>query len=205
MRASIKTTLLAIWLLAGSPPVLAQDFEAGAAAAKAGDYATALSIWRPLAESGDPASQFNLGMMYARGDGVPEDFAQAADWFRKAAEQGQVEAQARLGGMYARGIGVDRDFDKAAEWLNRAATRHHKQSQYELGMLFANGTGVERDYGAAYFWFTLAGLQKYIPALVAKDEIRPFMTPGQLISVEQQAEEWLQKNAPAPEGGSSGN
>jgi TPR repeat protein len=205
MRAPIRTTLLAIGLLAGSASLPAQDFEAGAEAAKAGDFATALAIWRPLAESGDPAAQFNLGMMYARGDGVPEDFAEAASWFRKAAEQGQVEAQARLGGMYARGIGVDRDYLKAAEWLNRAATRHHRQSQYELGTLYANGMGVEQDYGAAYFWFTLAGLQKYIPALVAKDELRPYMTPGQMISVEKQADEWLQKNMPAEGGESSAN
>lgn len=196
MRALINATLLAGCLLGGAPSVQAQDFEAGAAAANAGDYATALAIWRPLAESGDPAAQFNLGMMYARGDGVAEDFAQAASWFRKAAEQGQVEAQARLGGMYARGIGVERDYDQAADWLLRAATRHHKQSQFELGVLHVRGNGVPQDVGAAYFWFTLAGLQSYPPALEARGELRPHLPPAEIALIEQRVQSWLEDNAP---------
>jgi TPR repeat protein len=38
----------------------------------------------------------NLGVMYANGDGVPQDFAEAAKWFRKAADQGDTEAQSNL-------------------------------------------------------------------------------------------------------------
>lgn len=176
----------------------AEDYAAGVAAAETGDYERALAVWLPLAEAGHAASQFNVGMMHARGDGVAKDYAEAARWFRMAAEQSQVQAQGHLGGMYARGIGVERDYREAARWLDAAATQHHKESQYELGALYANGQGVEQDYGAAYFWFTLAGLQRYIPALAAKDEIRPYLHPAQITMVEQRAEEWLQENPPAP-------
>jgi TPR repeat protein len=205
MRPLIKIALLTVVFLIRASSARAQDFEAGVAAAKAGDYETALSVWRPLAEAGDPTSQFNLGMMYARGHGVAEDLAAAAGWFRKAAEQGQVDAQAHLGGMYARGMGVEQDYRQAAEWLYRAASRHHRQSQYELGTFYANGTGVERDFGAAYFWFTLAALQSYAPAVDAKIEMRAYMGPDEMMMVEQRAREWLQENDPAAPGTSGEN
>ena len=34
-----------------------------------GDYATALRLWRPLADQGDASAQYNLGVMYAKGRG----------------------------------------------------------------------------------------------------------------------------------------
>ena len=47
---------------------------------------------RTCAEQGDARAQYNLGLMYARGDGVPEDDAEAVRWWRLAAEQGDVYA-----------------------------------------------------------------------------------------------------------------
>ena len=44
-------------------PIAAQDFNKGLAAAQAGDFATALKEWKPLAEDGDSAAQYNLGFM----------------------------------------------------------------------------------------------------------------------------------------------
>ena len=49
------------------------DFNKGLAAANIGDFATALREWRPLAEQGDAGAQFNLGLMYNEGQGVPQD------------------------------------------------------------------------------------------------------------------------------------
>ena len=45
-------------------PVAAQDFEKGYDAYNAGDYATALKEWRPLAEQRDAKAQYTLGNMY---------------------------------------------------------------------------------------------------------------------------------------------
>jgi hypothetical protein len=50
----------------------------GLAAYGRGDYATALQEWLPLAEQGDAVAQYNLGVMYANGWGVPENDAEAA-------------------------------------------------------------------------------------------------------------------------------
>ena len=44
----------AVFIL-GASAVFAQDFDAGSRAYEAGDYATALKEWTPLAEQGDAA------------------------------------------------------------------------------------------------------------------------------------------------------
>jgi len=99
----------------------AQDFNAGQTAYDAGDYATALREWRPLAEQGDAWGQSNLGVMYELGQGVPQDYAEAVRWYRAAAEQGKAWAQSNLGAMYYNGRGVPQDYAEAHMWLNIAA------------------------------------------------------------------------------------
>ncbi len=48
-------------------------YQEGYDAYNRGDYDTALKEWRPLAEQGNEAAQANLGFMYAKGQGVPQD------------------------------------------------------------------------------------------------------------------------------------
>jgi hypothetical protein len=97
------------------------DFAAGVAAYERGDYATALREWRPLAESGEPAAQFNLGLLHYEGQGVPQNYAEAAKWFQESADRGYAKAQMNLGNMYAIGRGVKRDYLWAHVWLNLCA------------------------------------------------------------------------------------
>lgn len=195
MTADLRTQLYALLMAAAAAwtsSVPAQDFQAGREAVTRGDFATALAEWQPLAEDGDPAAQYNLGMLHARGDGVPQDYEKAAEWFMKAAEQGQREAQATIGGMYARGLGVEQDYEKAAEWLLMAAKQHHVPSQYEMGILHANGQGVVKNEEAAYFWFELAARQSYQPAIEAQETMRKYMPPAQIEMVEKRVQDWLQ-------------
>jgi len=62
--------------------------------------------FRLAAEQGDADAQFFLGVMYATGEGVPENDAEAVKWYRLAAEQGDARAQFNLGVMYDNGKGV---------------------------------------------------------------------------------------------------
>ena len=68
-------------------------------------HAEAIRWYRLSAEQGDASAQFNLGNMYANGEGVPQDDAEAVRWYRLAAEQGNAGAQLNLGNMYANGRG----------------------------------------------------------------------------------------------------
>lgn len=99
------------------------DFAAGLEAYQKGDYPTAAKEWRPLAEQGSAAAQFNLGLLYYDGKGVPQDYEQAASWFTRSAEQDYSKAQYNLGAMYAVGKGVKRDYIQAYKWLNVCAAK----------------------------------------------------------------------------------
>ena len=37
-------------------------------------------------------AQYNLAVLYANGQGVPQDYVEARKWYRKAAEQGDAAA-----------------------------------------------------------------------------------------------------------------
>ncbi len=72
----MKRLALVIVFVLGIVPPAGADFQAGFAAHNRGDYATALREFRPLAEQGDVDAQFNLGLMYSKGQGVPQDYAE---------------------------------------------------------------------------------------------------------------------------------
>ena len=74
---------------------------------------------------GVAGAQFNLGVMYARGDGVEKDPAEATRWYRKAAEQGHAEAQFNLGLRYYKGEGVRKSRTMALKWFRKAAAQGH--------------------------------------------------------------------------------
>ena len=116
-----------VLLVALAAPAWA-GFNEGMAAYERGDYATALREWRPLAEQGDANAQYNLGIMYRNGRGVPRDFAEAARWYRKAAEQDYAPAQNSLGVMYDNGYGVPQDYVQAHMWFNLGATQGNKRA-----------------------------------------------------------------------------
>lgn len=121
----IRCLILCPLLLLAACATPQPDPQAGWAALQSGDYATALAIWQPLADAGDPTAQTNLGTLYSKGNGVPQDNAQAVDWFRRAAEQGFAPAQYNLGLMYAHGRGVPEDKLNAYAWLALAAVQDH--------------------------------------------------------------------------------
>ena len=128
MNRLILGALLCVILAA---PALAGPFEdalAVIAADKRGDYETVLKLLRPLAEQGDDESQYNLGVMYEDGRGVPQDYTEAVKWWRLAADQGYDDAQDNLGVMYAHGNGVPQDYVQAHKWFNLAAARASKRS-----------------------------------------------------------------------------
>ena len=74
----LKHLLISLaFLMTLSAPVAAQDFQKGFAAYEAGDFATALQEWTPLAEQGNVSAQYNLGTLYDSGKGAPQDYKEA--------------------------------------------------------------------------------------------------------------------------------
>jgi uncharacterized protein len=81
------------------------------------------------AEAGDASAQFNLGLRYAQGRGVPQDEKEALKWYRKGADQGNARAQTNLGVMYAIGAGVPKDYIQAYAWCNLAASSGNEKAK----------------------------------------------------------------------------
>ena len=90
---------------------------------------------KALAEQGDAYAQFNLGVIYDIGRGVPENNAEAVKWYRKAADQGDADAQSNLGIMYANGDGVPENDVGAYVWWSMAKTQGHKGAKGNLEIL----------------------------------------------------------------------
>jgi len=129
MRNLTATLCLTLAVLLGSAGMsVSHDFQKGVDAYDTGDYSLALDEFTPLAEQGDAAAQYNLGEMYRRGDGVPQDFATAMKWYTLAAEQGNASAQYTLGLMYYNGDGVLQDYVYAQMWWNIAASSGNKKA-----------------------------------------------------------------------------
>ena len=70
-------TILLAFLITLSAPVMAQDFNKGFDAYNAGDYATALKEWKPLAEAEYTTAQFMLGLLHLNDKGVLQDYKEA--------------------------------------------------------------------------------------------------------------------------------
>ena len=103
--------------------VKTDQFDEGTAAYQAGNYQKALELFKPFAEQGDAKAQYNLGIMYGYGRGVPQDNKEAVKWYRKAAEQGLAIAQYNLGIMYENGHGVPQDYVLAYKWFSLSVPR----------------------------------------------------------------------------------
>ena len=113
---------------------------------------------KALAEQGVAAAQYNLGVMYDNGKGVPENDVEAVKWFRKAAEKGYAYAQFNLGNMYANGEGVP--VPEIIPWFSEE--------------------GAPNNNTRAYVWWSMAKTQGNAKAASNIDRLKPKMTPQQI-------------------------
>jgi TPR repeat protein len=137
----------------------AADFKTGLDAFNRGDFTAALKEWQPIAEAGDPNAQYNLGLLYARGQGVPRDYGKAAEWYRKAADSGVAAAEYNLGVMYANGQGVERNQSEASRWFSKAAEQGVTAAQINLGRIYDEGEGASRNPAEAEKLYRQAAAQ----------------------------------------------
>jgi TPR repeat protein len=70
----------------------ALEFQTSGAAVRDGDFNADVDRWRPLAEQGNAAAQYKLGVMYANGRGTPRDYIEAYKWLNIAGALGNTRA-----------------------------------------------------------------------------------------------------------------
>ena len=111
------------------------------------------------AVQGDATAQYDLGLMYRLGRGVPRDDAMAVRWYRKAAEQGHRGAENNLAFMYHQGLGVSQNLDEALLWYRKAADQGNVLAQRSLANIYRIGVEVPHDYAGAVRWYRRAADQ----------------------------------------------
>jgi hypothetical protein len=145
-------------------------------------------------------AQFYLGVMYAKGHGVPQDYTAAMKWYRLAADQGYADAQFNLGLMQANGQGLPGDSVEASQWFQKAAEQGHARAQYYFGHRYDLGRGVPQDRMLAHMWLNLAAARlpphekQRESAAQLRDNVADQMTTAQIVEAQKLAREWRAKH-----------
>jgi TPR repeat protein len=108
------------------------------------------------AEAGYPRHQVILGLIFARGQIVPQELNFATRWFQRAANKGDVDGEFHFGECLILGEGINRDAPRGIDFLERAARAGDARAQELLGICYAKGDGVNPDGNRAKEYFEQA-------------------------------------------------
>ncbi|MGC2059596.1 MAG: GAF domain-containing protein [Candidatus Sulfotelmatobacter sp.] len=125
----------------------------------------------------------------------PADAANFAE-LQALADRGDPAAENALGLLYAAGDekqGIQRDETEAARWFTKAAEHGSVPAQSKLGSLYWGGRGVKQDDNQAYFWTVLARASGDDASHALAPFIATRLTRAQRATIEQQAEQWLER------------
>lgn len=147
--------LVAVMAVAQVTPAERDEIETSFArsAVTRGDYGSAISPLKRLADRGSAWAQDQLGNLHANGRGVPQDYLEAIRWYRLSAAQGYAESQFNLGYAYETGKGVQKNSVEAAKWYWLAAVQGLASAQNNLGVAYEKGLGVARNDTDAVRWY----------------------------------------------------
>jgi uncharacterized protein len=162
------------------PQSSVEAFRSGAEAWQNGQKDKAVTSLQYAAEHGHALAQWQLGRMYAAGDGVPRSDLRAFEYFSRIANghaednpgspQGRLVASAfvALGQYYLDGIPdsqVRPDPSRARELFSYAASYFgDPDAQYHLARLYLDGIGLPRDPRLAARWLGLAANKRQYQA-----------------------------------------
>ena len=157
-------------VVSGSVKVGGNDFDEAEE-----DKEKALFWYRKLADMGNSTAQFNLGIMYMKGEAVPQSFEKALEWMKKANENGDDDAEAYIErfsaivnsqkkadagnaqaiaelaeelmrfGMMVDDECADDFLAQSVEYAKKAADAGIAKGCWILGLAYSKGRGVETD------------------------------------------------------------
>lgn len=187
---------------AAGEPAAENAFRLGLQAYRAGDKLEAVSRLEAAAAQGHAPSQWQLGKMYAHGDGVQRDQLKAFEYFRAVAN-GHAEDSPRsplarfvsdsfveLGNFFREGIPnsrVVRNLNEAANLFTYAATYFgDAEAQYQLARMYLDDDGPERNPRRAMRWLLLSAKKNHAEAqaqlgrllLTGDEDVKPQTVHG---------------------------
>jgi clan AA aspartic protease (TIGR02281 family) len=113
--------------------------------AVAADRAVEIERLKPVAEKGEAAAQYQLGLLYAESKDMPE----AARYYQLAAQQDHHEAQMRLAWLNCTGQGVAKNAQECIRLYRLAAEAGLPQAQANLAGHYLTGDAVSINHAEA--------------------------------------------------------
>ncbi len=159
------------------------------------------------AQRGNAQAQYDLGLMYATGDGVQKNEALALTWFnraaqnnfaksvdvnsvvattrdsqkfrfaKEAADRGNARAQYDLAMMYLKGENVQQNKKLAFNYFHKAARNNIVEAKFQMGLNFSEGRGVRQQNQLARYWFKLAAKAGHPQAMAYLASIEKRVSP----------------------------
>lgn len=172
----------------------------------------AVEYFTMSADQGFRSAQYNLGVIFTRGDGVAKDPEAAFKWYGLAAAQGHPTAQFNLGVFYRDGLGTAADGGKAVKWFTRSAENGNVFAQINLARIYTLGKVAPKDLTRAYMWLEvtqhpyggtrngaardrIANVRN--SAVTARKLLEEQMSPGEIARSKARARDWLSEFSPA--------
>ena len=112
-----------------------------------------------IAHKGSAETQYKLGKLFQRGQGVEQDDDRAARWICSAATKGLSEAR---------------------KGCQKLASSGKAVAQYHLGVMLARGSGVLQDIGSAHMSLNIAAANGFSDAMGERDALAKKLSGEQL-------------------------
>jgi uncharacterized protein len=171
----VGSSLICLFLLCS---ILAGVFlDKGLVALKEENYSKARFYLTPLALLGKSAAQYELGWMYAFGEGVQQDDAQAIRWFRRTGAwvcakditcsdmtDSAAPSEYFVAQRYAELYRLQKSSlmaSQAIKWYKRSARGGYSKAANVLSDVYRSGAfGVNPDHETARFWEHISGIEE---------------------------------------------
>lgn len=122
-----------------------------------GDEKKAMEYLIKAADFGNDLSQFQMGLRYAAGDGVPQNAYKAKELYEAAAKKEFPPAKTKLGQCYMVGFGTAQNEEKAFNLYKEAFELEDVEGQTYLGLCYVDGVGTDQDFPRGFSLILDAG------------------------------------------------
>lgn len=183
------TRLAVLLLCLALPAPAAEPLDAAFRALQSGRAAEAVALYRRLADGGDGRAQFNLGLLYLNGLGVPQSHAEALYWGWRARLGGQPEAPALIVRLSPQATPALREVIAAriTADLQPRIDRGEGRAMLEMAGVLLEIT-PKPDPARAFVWQALAAALGVEGAAAAREVTGAVLDPETRLEAEAQAQ-----------------
>ena len=124
------------------------------------------------AQKGIAAAQYQLGLAYEAGDGVPKNDKKAFEWMRESAKQGYGKALCQLGVYYMKGIFIEKSETLAVYYFNQALQKGVSEAHNYMGVCYELGFGVTPSKEKAFYFYEKAAKEGVSEAIASYNRLK---------------------------------